>query len=358
MRWDAAQLHTGQEVSNTTGTGWLRLLPHHRSTSAPRLTQRGALLCFGSLTGGPKPGPRNQLVPSRSRSRSRPVRCSLSRVHGAQVRHVGHSPRPFRFVSVRSRSRALTRTTPSPAARFSSVTYLDTEAVASAPASPLASLQARPRSLESRVRCPTSRADPRPPSAANAGALPHPRSNNSRHAATRSRLLAFGSSAISSRTRARRRGEPPHRSRTVFASPLGRPPGLPDWPGLKPLPVMPPSRVVSGLFSAGFMCSSMASGAVDTRMCGSQGRTCSRSSVCCEPLRTSPGLGGSSGTESLLPGLPVSAAGLANQFRWSVKTSGNRLSIIRPTGRRRIVRHRKYAIVIQINAAHQPTRTK
>ena len=57
---------------------------------------------------------------------------------------------------------------------------------------------------------------------------------------------------------------PAQTSRTVFASPLGRPPGLPDWPGLKPLPVMPPGRVVSWLFSTMLMCSSIARDAVET----------------------------------------------------------------------------------------------
>ena len=38
------------------------------------------------------------------------------------------------------------------------------------------------------------------------------------------------------------------------------------WPGLKPLPVMPPVRVVWWLFSALFMRWSMAGGAVDTSL--------------------------------------------------------------------------------------------
>ncbi len=102
--------------------------------------------------------------------------------------------------------------------------------------------------------------------AANAGALPHPRSSNSR-----TRPLDHGYGLSDPRRSPAGHGQDVGASRrilsrTVFASPLGRPPGLPVWPGLKPLPVMPPGRVVSWLFSAMLMCSSIARGAVDTEL--------------------------------------------------------------------------------------------
>jgi hypothetical protein len=43
-------------------------------------------------------------------------------------------------------------------------------------------------------------------------------------------------------------GEPPHASRTARATPLGRPPGLPDSPGRNGLPIR---LTVPSLFSAG-----------------------------------------------------------------------------------------------------------
>jgi hypothetical protein len=39
----------------------------------------------------------------------------------------------------------------------------------------------------------------------------------------------------------------PTSSRTRRLRPLGRPPGFPLTPGVKPIPVTPPWRVVSGL---------------------------------------------------------------------------------------------------------------
>ena len=47
-----------------------------------------------------------------------------------------------------------------------------------------------------------------------------------RSAATRSRLWAFGSSAISSRTRARRRGDPPHGVAHGFCESFGASSGV------------------------------------------------------------------------------------------------------------------------------------
>ena len=67
-----------------------------------------------------------------------------------------------------------------------------------------------------------------PSIAANAGAFPYPRSNNSRTAAIRSDALARGSFATSNRMSTIADGSV--RSRTTDAIPFGRPEGLPDWP--------------------------------------------------------------------------------------------------------------------------------
>ena len=67
-------------------------------------------------------------------------------------------------------------------------------------------------------------------------------------------------------------GRPPAYVAHCSCESFGRPPGLPLWPGLKPLPVMPPCRVVSWLFSAMFMGSSIDGDAVDTTLPAGENR--------------------------------------------------------------------------------------
>jgi hypothetical protein len=59
-------------------------------------------------------------------------------------------------------------------------------------------------------------------------------------ASSRSRVRCNGSRAICHHSSTMAMPSSPTRSRVALDKPLGLPPGLPDRPGLKPLPVMPP----------------------------------------------------------------------------------------------------------------------